>query len=183
MQSKVFVIGSVAMALVLALSNYLVLFPLGEWLTWAAFSFPLAFLVTDCVNRIANAAIARKVVYVGFIIGAPLSFFSAQAADGATWQNAARIAIASGTAFACAQLLDIAIFNRLRKAVWWLPPLASSAPTAVVDTFLFFGIAFVGLGLPWQQWAVGDLFVKAIMIAILLPPYRLLTFRFAGAPS
>ncbi len=165
------------MAAVLALSNFLVLFPLGEWLTWAAFSYPLAFLVSDCVNRAAGPECAKKVIAAGFIVGAPLSFFVNFFAADEPAAVAARIAAASGAAFAAAQLLDVAIFHKLRRAKWWLPPLASSAPASAADTFLFFGLAFAGAGLPWLQWAAGDLAVKTLMIALLLPPYRMLTFR------
>ncbi len=169
------------MAAVLAASNVLVLFPLGEWLTWAAFSYPLAFLVTDCANRAAGPKCAQKIVLAGFIIGAPLSFFANFYGAGETALVAGRIAAASGAAFAAAQLLDIAVFHRLRRAKWWLPPLASSAPASVVDTFLFFALAFAGAGLPWAQWAAGDLAAKALMILLLLPPYRILTFRLSAA--
>ena len=169
------------MAAVLALSNFLVLFPLGEWLTWAAFSYPLAFLVNDCVNRAAGPKCARKVVAAGFITGAPLSFAVNFFIAGETAAAAARIAAASGAAFAAAQLLDVAIFHKLRRAKWWLPPLASSAPASVADTFLFFALAFAGTGLPWARWAAGDLAVKTLMIAVLLPPYRMLSFRLPAA--
>lgn len=177
MQITFFRGGTAAMAVVLALSNYLVLLPLGEWLTWGAFSYPLVFLVTDCVNRAAGAACARRVIAAGFIFGVPLSFFTNYAVADSGFITAARVAAASGAAFAGAQLLDVAIFNRLRNASWWLPPLASSATASVIDTFLFFALAFAGLGLPWMQWAAGDLAVKALMVAILLPPYRFLTLR------
>ncbi|MGU9951906.1 MAG: queuosine precursor transporter [Gammaproteobacteria bacterium WSBS_2016_MAG_OTU1] len=177
MRKQTFFYGAGAMALVLALSNYLVLFPLGDWLTYAAFSYPFAFLITDCVNRFAGAACARRVVFVGFAIGVPLSFVFNYIAADLTAQGAMRIAAASGAAFACAQLMDVAIFNRLRNNAWWLPPLASSAPASIVDTFLFFALAFIATDVPWVQLAAGDLAVKAFMLAVLLPPYRLLTFR------
>ncbi|MGI9297946.1 MAG: VUT family protein [Gammaproteobacteria bacterium] len=180
MRDKIFWGGAAAMALVLALSNYLVLIPLGDFLTWAAFSYPLAFLVTDCVNRAAGPGCARKVVCAGFVCGLPLSF-AAVYSGGETAAVAARIAFASGTAFAVAQFLDVAVFHRLRRAAWWLPPLASSAPASAADTFLFFFLAFGGGGLPWATLAAGDLAVKALMIFALLPPYRMLTFRLAAA--
>ena len=168
------------MAVVLALSNYLVLIPLGDFLTWAAFSYPLAFLATDCVNRIAGPACARRVVFAGFACGLPLSFFAGYA-GGETAALAARIAFASGTAFAASQILDVAVFHRLRRAAWWLPPLASSAPASAADTFLFFFLAFAGGETPWIALAAGDLAVKTLMILALLPPYRMLTFRLAAA--
>lgn len=179
MHNKVFWGGAVAMALVLALSNYLVLIPLGDFLTWAAFSYPLAFLVSDCVNRAAGPACARKVVFAGFACGLPLSFIAVYS-GGETVALAARIAAASGTAFAVSQLLDVAVFHRLRRAAWWLPPLASSAPASAVDTFLFFFLAFAGSGVPWTTLAAGDLAIKTLMILLLLPPYRMLTFRLAA---
>lgn len=184
MRDKVFLGGAAAMAAVLALSNYLVLIPLGDFLTWAAFSYPLAFLITDCINRIAGPAVARKVVFAGFVFGVPLSFFVSHFAAGESAILALRIAAASGIAFVAAQLLDVAVFHRLhrlRRAAWWLPPLASSAPASVADTFLFFFLAFVGSGAPWHFLAAGDLAAKAAMILLLLPPYRMLTFRLAAA--
>ena len=168
------------MSAVLALSNYLVFFPLGDWLTWAAFSYPLAFLVTDCVNRVAGADCARRVVLAGFAVGVPLSF-AVNAAAGEETLAAFRVAAASGAAFACAQLMDVAVFNRLRNRRWWLPPLASSAPSSAVDSALFFGLAFAGTDVPWMQLAAGDLAVKLLMVAALLPPYRFLTFHWAAA--
>lgn len=171
--------GVAAMAAVLVASNYLVQFPAGDWLTLAAFTYPLAFLVTDCVNRAAGAAAAARVAAFGFLFGVPLSFaFNLlTAADPAGAAAAGRIAIASGIAFAAAQAADIAIFHRLRRAAWWLPPLASSAPASVLDTALFFSLAFAGTAVPWPQLAIGDLAVKALMLALLLPPYRILTHR------
>ena len=176
MQNKIFVGGAGGMAAVLTLSNFLVLLPLGDFLTWAAFSYPLAFLITDCVNRTAGPACARKVVFVGFLIGVPLSF-AVNYGGGETATIALRIAVASGAAFVGAQLLDVTIFNRLRHAKWWLPPLASSAPASLTDTLLFFAIAFAGTNVPWAQLAIGDLTIKALMLGVLLPPYRMLTFR------
>ena len=180
MGDRVFLGGAAAMAAVLALSNYLVLIPIGEFLTWAAFVYPLAFLVTDCVNRAAGPACARKVVFAGFVFGLPLSF-SAIYSGGETIAIAARIAAASGAAFAVSQLLDVAVFHRLRRAAWWLPPVASSAPASVADTVLFFFLAFAGSRVLWIPLAAGDLAVKAMMVFVLLPPYRLISFRLAAA--
>jgi len=117
-----------------------------------ALTYPLAFLVNDLVNRFHGPATARKVVYVGFAVGVLLSL-SVDSID-------PRIAIASGAAFLIAQLLDVAIFDRLRQGKWWIAPSASSAISTTVDTFLFFGIAFAGTQTPWVQWAIGDLGVK-----------------------
>ena len=165
------------MALVLVASNYLVQFPFGNWLTLAAFTYPLVFLVTDCVNRSAGGYTAAKVVSVGFVFGVPLSlafnYFTA-VTDNGDWLAAIRISAASGLAFALAQTADIAVFNRLRRrAAWWQPPLFSSALASVVDTALFFSLAFAGSEVPWVTLALGDLTVKALMVIILLPPYRL----------
>jgi len=184
MQDKSVFWGAAAMAAVLALSNYLVRFPFTwfpDWLTWAAFTFPLAFLVTDCVNRLAGAAAAKKVVAFGFAFGVPLSFIAGYI-DGAWAAVAARIALSSGAAFVFAQGLDVFIFSRLRDSrAWWLPPIASSTPSSIADSLLFFGLAFAGTGLPWLQWAAGDLVVKILMVIVLLPPYRILTFRLRSA--
>mgnify|MGYP000618772370 CR=1 FL=1 len=160
------------MALVVGASNYLVAIPINDWLVWGALTYPLAFLVNDLVNRFHGAATARRVVYVGFAVGVVLSL-SVDTID-------QRIALASGTAFLVAQLLDVAIFDRLRVGRWWIAPSVSSGISSIVDTLLFFGIAFVGTGLPWQQWATGDLAVKWAVAALSLIFYRLLSNRLAG---
>ena len=156
-----------AMAAVLFLSNVLVQYPINDWLTWGAFSYPLAFLVTDICNRSFGAAQARKVVYCGFAAGVVISWYFADE----------RIALASGSAFLLAQLLDVAIFARLRNLSWWRAPLLSSAAASLLDTYVFFSIAFIGTGLPWASWAAGDLAVKLIMAVALLPAYRLWQLR------
>ncbi|MDM5146992.1 queuosine precursor transporter [Candidatus Persebacteraceae bacterium Df01] len=179
--NKSFTVGAISMAVVLTVSNYLVLFPLGDWLTYAAFTYPLTFLITDCVNRVAGAACARRVVMTGFCIGMPLSFITSAGA-GEAWTTALRVAAASGGAFILAQLLDVVVFDRLRRAVWWMPPLISSAPAAFTDTVLFFSLAFAGTGLPWETWAAGDFAVKIMMVIFLLLPYRLVTIRLQRAP-
>lgn len=150
------------MAVVVGASNYLVQIPINDWLTWGAMTYPLAFLVNDLVNRFHGAPTARKVVYVGFAVGVALSL-SVESID-------TRIAIASGTAFLLAQLVDVAIFDRLRKGRWWIAPSASSAVSTIVDTFLFFGIAFAGTQTPWVQWAIGDLGIKwaVAVVSVLL---------------
>ena len=160
------------MAVVVGASNYLVAIPINDWLVWGALTYPLAFLVNDLVNRLHGAATARKVVYVGFAIGVALSL-SVESIE-------QRIAIASGTAFLLAQLLDVAIFDRLRQGRWWIAPSVSTAISAIVDTVLFFGIAFAGTGLPWMQWATGDLAVKWGVAAISLVVYRVLSQRLSG---
>jgi uncharacterized PurR-regulated membrane protein YhhQ (DUF165 family) len=161
--------GVVAMALVVGLSNYLVQFPINDWLVWGALTYPLAFLINDLVNRLHGAAVARKVVYVGFAVGVALSL-SVESID-------TRIAVASGSAFLVAQLLDVYIFDRLRSGRWWIAPSVSSAISSVVDTALFFAIAFAGSGLPWLQWATGDLAVKWAVAACSLIAYRYVASR------
>lgn len=185
--NKVFIGGAAAMALVLALSNLLVLFPIGEFLTWSAFVYPMSFLVTDCVNRIAGASVARKVVIFGFVFGVPLSFVFAYFGSGQGALVAARVALASGTTFCCSQLLDVFLFDRIRRAAtgskskWWLPPLVSSAPASVLDSFLFFALAFAGTGIAWYKFALGDLGAKLFMVFFLLPIYRRVTVRLTTA--
>ena len=159
----------IAMASIVGASNYLVAFPINDWLVWGALTYPLAFLVNDLVNRFHGAAMARKVVYVGFATGVILSL-SVESID-------QRVAIASGTAFLVSQLLDVAIFDRLRIGRWWVAPSVSSAISTVVDTLLFFGIAFIGTGLPWYQWATGDLAVKWGVAAVSVVMYGWLAAR------
>ena len=163
---------------------------LGGLLTWGAFTYPAAFLVTDTTNRIYGVGSARKVVYVGFVFGLVLTI---TVALGIADHNRApgtalikslfedesasemfRIACASGTAFLIAQLLDIQIFDRLRQLQWWKAPVASSFLGSLVDTITFFFLAFAGTGLPWASWALGDFGAKLVMIAVLLYPFKLL---------
>lgn len=187
-----------AMAMVVVASNILVQYPvsatlggldLADLLTWGAFTYPAAFLVTDLTNRRFGPVAARKVVLVGFALAVLLS----------VWLATPRIAVASGSAFLLAHLLDIAVFDRLRRFAWWLAPAVSSVLASVLDTVLFFGLAFslaatplLGYGddfataaapflgvfsleLPrWLSWAAGDLTVKLLVAAALLVPYRLL---------
>lgn len=156
--------GIAAMVAVVALSNYAVQFPINDWLTWGALTYPVAFLVTDLTNRTLGPRAARTVICGGFALAVVLS----------AWLATPRIAIASGSAFLVAQLLDVAVFNRLRAGAWWRAPLASSTVGSVVDTALFFSIAFAGTGLPWVTWALGDFGVKMAMAGIMLLPFRLL---------
>ncbi len=158
------VIGVIAMAVVVAGSNFLVQFAINDWLTWAAFTYPVSFLVTDLCNRSLGAAAARRVVYVGFLIAVILSL----------WLANERIALASGSAFLVAQLLDVQVFDRLRRATWWKAPLISSGLASIVDTALFFSLAFAGTEVPWVTLALGDLVVKFAMASSLLLPYRLM---------
>ena len=159
--------GVLAMGLVIVASNIAVNFPVNDWLTWGAFTYPLAFLITDLCNRLLGPHPARLVVYAGFIAGLALSLLLADL----------RIALASGTAFLVAQLLDIMIFDRLRQQHWWKAPLVSTLIASAVDTVLFYGLAFAGNDQPWITWAVGDFAVKLAMAAILLVPFRLLALR------
>ncbi|MBO6895990.1 MAG: queuosine precursor transporter [Shimia sp.] len=140
--------GIIAMAAIVVASNILVQFLFGQWLTWGAFTYPLAFLVTDVMNRVYGAPAARKVVFVGFIVGVICSFIGTKImleGDGFTYPAVTlRIAIGSGLAFLTAQLLDVAIFDRLRDGAWWRAPLASTLIGSSVDTAIFFTVAFSG---------------------------------------
>ena len=162
-------------AVVLA-SNYLVQFPinyygLGEILTYGAFSYPIAFLITDLANRSYGKIVARKTVYIGFIIGIVFTlFFSTNFED----LISIRIAIGSGTAFLVAQLLDVQIFDQLRRKKWFVAPLTSSLIGSTIDTFLFFSISFYATGIPWITLSLGDLAVKILVALIMLIPFRLL---------
>ena len=174
--NRVFLILSILMGLVVLTSNFLVQFPvkaygLEELLTYGAFSYPIAFLITDLANRSFGKLAARKIVYLGFMIGVIFTlFFSTNYAD----LISIRIAIGSGTAFLIAQLLDVQIFDRLRKKKWFIAPLGSSIVGSTVDTFLFFSISFYGTGIPWFTLSLGDLSVKLIVGLVMLIPFRLL---------
>ena len=163
------------MGVVVLTSNYLVQFPINyygleEILTDGAFSYPVAFLITDLANRSYGKVVARKIVYVGFIIGITFTlFFSTNFAD----LISVRIAIGSGTAFMVAQLLDVQIFDYLRKKKWFVAPLTSSLIGSTVDTFLFFSISFYATGIPWVTLSLGDLAVKIFVALAMLIPFRL----------
>ena len=167
-------ISVAAMAVVIVVSNVLVSIPINSWLTWGTLTFPFAFLVTDLVNRYYGVKKARIVVYAGFAVGIAASLALAAAALDMT---VVRIALASGTAFLISQLLDVSVFDKLRAKTWWVAPFVSSAISTVLDTFLFYALAFVGTGLAWQQWAVGDLGVKWLVAVVALIPYALFTGR------
>jgi len=198
--------GVIAMAAIVVASNILVQFLFGNWLTWGAFIYPLSFLVTDVMNRVYGSDAARKVVFVGFIAGIVCSLIGSQimievAPEVLVPAVALRIAIGSAIAFLVAQLLDVAIFNRLRNGAWWRAPLASTLVGSTVDTALFFSIAFAGsitvfgtaaneavawaggavafLGVGaeaplWVSLAVADWVVKTTIALIALVPFRLL---------
>ena len=175
MKSFFFILSFLMGAVVLA-SNYLVQFPiqylgLEEILTYGAFSYPIAFLITDLANRSYGKIIAKKIVYIGFAIGILITlFFSTNFYD----LISIRIAIGSGTAFITAQLLDIQIFDKLRRKRWFIAPLTSSFIGSIVDTFLFFSISFYGTGVNWITLSLGDLAVKIFVALIMLIPFRLL---------
>ena len=164
------------MGVVVLSSNYLVQFPiqyygLEEILTYGAFSYPVAFLITDLANRSYGKLVARKIVYIGFAIGISFTLiFSTNFAD----LISVRIAIGSGTAFLVAQLLDVQIFDKLRKREWFIAPLTSSLIGSTVDTFLFFSISFYGTGIPWVTLSLGDLAVKILVALVMLIPFRIL---------
>ena len=178
--NKKFILLSFLMGVVVLSSNFLVQFPvnhlgLNEILTYGAFSYPVAFLITDLANRAYGKIIARKIVYLGFLIGIIFTlFFSTNFAD----LISIRIAIGSGSAFLVAQLLDIQIFDKLRKNSWYVAPLISSSIGSIIDTFLFFSIAFVGTGVPWVTLSLGDLAVKLFVALVMLLPFRLLINTF-----
>ena len=174
--NRIFLTLSLLMGAVVLTSNYLVQFPiqfynLEKILTYGALSYPIAFLITDLTNRYYGKIAARKIVYIGFFIGVSFTlFFSTNFSD----LISVRIAIGSGTAFFIAQHLDIKIFDILRKKTWYIAPLTSSVFGSIVDTFLFFSIAFYATGMPWISLAFGDLVVKFFMALSMLIPFRLL---------
>ena len=178
--SKSFLLLSFLMGVVVLSSNYLVQFPINyyglkEILTYGAFSYPIAFLITDLANRSYGKRVARKIVYFGFVLGIGFTvLFSTDFAD----LISIRIAIGSGIAFLTAQLLDVQIFDRLRKKEWFVAPLTSSMIGSTIDTFLFFSISFYGTGVPWVTLSLGDLIVKVIVALIMLIPFRLLLKTF-----
>ena len=186
--------GVIAMAIVVVASNLLVQHLLGDWLTWGALTYPVAFLVTDIMNRVYGAQAARRVVFAGFITGVLCSVVAA-----GFDKTTLRIAVASGAAFLSAQLMDITIFNQLRKYNWWLPPLAGSLVGSVLDTAVFFTIAFSSGLTPlfpgddvswanelvpmlghgpvqplWVSLAVADWLVKMAQAIVALIPFRII---------
>ena len=195
-------LGMMAMATVVVASNILVQFLLGNWLTWGAFVYPFAFLVTDLMNRIYGPVVARRVIATGFLVGIGCSLVGSQIEGEFGPIVTIRVALGSGLAFLLAQLFDVSIFNRLRKSRWWKAPLLSSLGGSIMDTFLFFFIAFsshliflepsndvewanvhvelLGFGplLPlWMSLAVADLLVKFLFSLVLLGPFRVLSTK------
>ena len=170
---------SLLMGAIVVASNYLVQFPikyfgLSEILTYGAFSYPITFLITDLANRAYGKIIARRVVYIGFVVGILLNLFIS---TNFTDIISIRIAIGSGVAFFIAQNLDVQIFDRLRRKSWYVAPLTSSTIGSITDTFLFFSIAFYASGVPWVTLALGDLIVKLIITLAMLIPFRLLLYK------
>ena len=178
--NRVFLLLSFVMGVIVLVSNYLVQFPINyyglkEILTYGAFSYPIAFLITDLANRSYGKLIARQIVYIGFVIGISFTLiFSTNFAD----LISVRIAVGSGTAFLVAQLIDVQIFDKLRKKDWFIAPLTSSIIGSTVDTFLFFSISFYATGVPWVTLSLGDLTIKILITLLMLIPFRLLLKKF-----
>ena len=176
LRSRFFYTLATCMAGIVAISNFLVQFPvnylgLENILTYAAFTYPITFLITDLANRKYGKIIARRVVYFGFFIGIILTlYFSTNFED----LISIRIAIGSGSAFLVAQLLDVRVFDLLRKKIWFIAPLSSSLLGSLIDTFLFFSISFYNTDVPWITLAMGDFIVKVLISLIMLIPFRLL---------
>lgn len=203
--SKPVLFGIAAMAAVVVASNILVQHLFGDWLTWGAFTYPIAFLVTDLTNRALGAPAARRVVFAGFAVGVLCSLVASQFVNEyGDPLVTLRIALGSGIAFLTAQMIDISIFNRLRAGSWWRAPLVSSLIGSALDTALFFSIAFsttfafidradpngwateavplLGMGPEaplWVSLAVADFGVKLALAMLALVPFRALSARFA----
>tara|TARA_B100001123_G_scaffold344598_1_gene391655 strand:+ start:363 stop:950 length:588 start_codon:yes stop_codon:yes gene_type:complete len=185
LENRLFLILAFLMALVVALSNYLVQFPikhlgLQDLLTYGAFSYPIAFLITDLSNRRYGKNNARKIVYLGFALGVFLTFYFSTNYSSLI---SIRIAIGSGTAFLVAQLIDVSIFDKLRNKIWFAAPLVSSFIGSIIDTFLFFSISFYGTGINWVTLSFGDLSVKIFVALLMLIPFRLLLSRIQESSS
>ena len=174
--NRLFFLLSFLMGGVVLISNYLVQFPikyygLEEILTYGAISYPIAFLITDLANRSYGKIIARKIVYLGFFLGVAFTlFFSTNFTD----LISVRIAIGSGTAFIVAQLIDVQIFDKLRRKKWFIAPLVSSFAGSAIDTFLFFSISLYGTGISWVTLSLGDLAIKIFVSLLMLIPFRIL---------
>ncbi len=174
--SKLFFTLAALMASIVAISNFLVQFPVNYYgleniLTYAAFTYPITFLITDLANRKYGKIIAKRIVYLGFFTGILLTLFFSTNFDDLI---SIRIAIGSGTAFLVAQLFDVKIFDLLRQKVWFIAPLTSSLLGSTIDTFLFFSISFYNTNVPWITLAIGDLMVKILISLLMLIPFRVL---------
>lgn len=163
----VFCMGTAVLAANILVQHPFTPFGLEDYLTWGAFTYPFTFLVNDLTNRRLGLRRTRMVIYAGFAVAVMLSALLATP----------RIALASGTAFICAQMLDATLFDQLRRKAWWLPPLASGVVSSAVDTAVFFSLAFGGTDLPWTNWAMTDYAVKLAMVGFFLFPYRLIIAR------
>lgn len=152
-----------AMMVIVTSSNYLVQFPLNDWLTLGAFTYPFSFLVTELTNRFHGPIVARRVITVGFILAVMLSILIATP----------KIALASGMAFLISQLLDVTVFNRLRQSIWWTAPFFASVSASFVDTAFFWNLAFWGETVPYLQWAFFDFLIKLIFDLLMLMPFRM----------
>ncbi len=195
--SRPLLLGVAAMAVIVVISNILVQFLVGDWLTWGAFTYPFAFLVTDLMNRLFGPKAARRVVLAGFVVGLACSFVGSQIEGPFGPLVSLRVAIGSGTAFLVGQLLDVAIFNRLRVGSWWRAPFVSSVTGSVLDTVIFFSLAFSaqlafiapqvdvawanetvpllghGAAAPlWVSLALADFSVKFAIAVFALAPFR-----------
>ena len=181
--NRLFFLLSFLMGVIVLVSNYLVQFPVKYYgfekiLTYGAFSYPIAFLITDLANRSYGKVAAKKIVYFGFAIGILFTFiFSTNFSD----LISIRIAIGSGIAFIVAQLLDVQIFDKLRQKKWFVAPLISSFVGSTFDTFIFFSISFYGTVVPWVSLSLGDLSVKILVALFMLIPFRLLLGTFKAA--
>ena len=174
--NRLFLLLSLIMGVIVLASNYLVQFPIKYYglekiLTYGAFSYPVAFLITDLANRSYGKIVARKIVYIGFIVGIVFTLFFATNFDELI---SIRIAIGSGVAFLVSQLFDVQIFDQLRQKEWFVAPLTSSLAGSTIDTFLFFSIAFYATGIPWLTLSLGDLAIKIFVALLMLIPFRLL---------
>ena len=181
--NRLFFLLSFLMGVIVLVSNYLVQFPIKYYgfegiLTYGAFSYPIAFLITDLANRSYGKVVAKKIVYFGFAIGILFTFFFSTSFSDLI---SIRIAIGSGTAFIVAQLLDVQIFDKLRQKKWFVAPLISSFVGSTFDTFIFFSISFYGTGMPWISLSLGDLSVKILVALLMLIPFRLLLGTFKAA--
>ncbi len=175
-ENRLFFFLASLMAIIISLSNYLVQFPvqyfdLNDLLTYGAFTYPIAFFITDLSNRRFGKKAAKKIVYIGFLLGIALTFYFST-----NYSNfiSIRIAIGSGIAFLTAQLIDVYIFDKLRKKIWFAAPLTSSIIGSIIDTFLFFSIAFYGTGINWITLSIGDLLVKIFVALLMLIPFKFL---------
>jgi uncharacterized integral membrane protein (TIGR00697 family) len=179
LDKNLFLLLSIFMGVIIITSNYLVQFPINKFnlqevLTYGEFIYPITFLITDLANIRFGKIKSRKLVYFGFAVGIILTLFVSTNFEDII---SIRIAIGSGVAFLVSQLVDIEIFQRLRNNAWFIAPMTSSVFGSIIDTFLFFSISFLGTGVPWATLALGDLFVKLLMVLLMLIPFRILIVK------